>query len=348
MAAAATTAALAFGQSRPLANVSCWNGLLGVEGEFRTVFDNTEYSTVRLPKTDELTYFFSDLTLYGVFHVAPGATVQLGGKAAYNFGDDAAGAPGPRAYLRLRGTYDGKYQHWLAGHFRDSVTPLTFEMRDYDDDLAGLWSRVTLGPTDSRLFLARTSTVGNNRYETFATGGRAAYTPWRVTTVGANLGGIHQGGFDAGTWSPPEGVRKREAFVGSLDLRQDIRWGLYAAGESAISVSRGDGIEGTARDSAFWAGVGWSRGPVELYGRFYNVGWAFETPWGERWLRNDEGAVILRDFYGWTAAAYLRWPLAEFITLTLGGEGGVKYKTAAFDGVDYYYNIELIKFEAAL
>ena len=259
-----------------------WNGLLGFSGQFRTVFDNTEYSTVPLPKPDEVTYFFSDLTLYADFHLIPGVIVSLGGKASYPFGSDAPGAGGPQTYLRIRGTYDGKHQHWTFGHFRDTITPLTFYMRDYDDDLAGMRCRLVFGPSDSRLFLARMLTVGTGRYEIFAYGGRSSLTPWKVTTLGVNLGGTHQGGFDAGIGSPPTAGRKREVTIGSLDLRQDIVGGIYAAGESAISISRSDLVDGAARDNAFWAGLGWKRGPVDFVGRF--------TGWGGRSRRRGGSA----------------------------------------------------------
>jgi len=328
--------------------VSYWNGLLGVSGEFRTVFDNTEYSSVPLPKPDEATYFFSDLTLYADFHLAESLVVSVGGKAKYDFGSDVDGGPGPRAYLRLRGTFETPHHHWLFGNFRDSITPLTFIMRDYDNELAGMRYRLTLGPTDTRLFLSRASTVGTDRYEIFAYGGRASYQPWKVTTLGANLGGTHQGGFDAGHGSPPPGGRKREVAVGSLDLGQDIRWGFYVAGEAAVSISRSDTFEGQLRDNAYWAGLGWRKGPVEVGGRFYRVGWAFETPWGERFLRNDEGLMILDDFYAWEGFGAVGLNVWDVGRLTLGGTVGMKYKALKLGDQDYNFNIQLVKFEAAL
>lgn len=334
--------------ARSLEDVRWWNGILGVSGEFRTVFDNTEYSTLRLPKPDERTYFFSDLTLYADFHVAEGVLVQVGGKADYEFGDDAPGAPGPAAYLRFRGTFDTERHHWTFGHFREYVSPLTFTQRDYDDDLAGMRYRLTWGPGDSRIFLARTSTVGEERYETFAGGGRLSLRPWEVTEVGANLGGIHEGGFDTGGGSPPPGGRKREAGVGSLDFRQDILWGVFAAGEVAVSVDRSDREEKALRDNAYWFGVGWRRGPFEVAGRVFRVGWAFATPWGERFLRNEEGSIIVSDYYAWTARAAATFELFDSAFLTLGFEGGVKYKEENFDERDYGFDIELVKFDVYL
>ena len=334
--------------ARPLENVHYWNGVLGASGEFRTVFDNTEYSSVRIPKADEATYFFSDLTIYADFHVLEGLTVSLGAKGAYDFGADADGAPGPRAYLRLRGTYDGQYQHWTFGHFRDDVTPLTFTMRDYDDDLAGIRARVSVGKFDARLFLARTSTVGEGRFESFAVGGRAALAPWKITTLGANLGGLHQGGFDSGVGSPPEGGRKREVFTGSIDLRQDIVAGFYIAGEGAESMARSDTFDGSRRDSAWWAGLGWQQWGISSYGRFYDLGWAFEAPWGERWLRNDENLVVLHDYYGWRAGVAYTYKVGDLGALTGGVDAGVKHRAKDFNDQDYSYNIELVKFEVYL
>jgi len=334
--------------ARPLEGVSYWNGVLGASGEFRTVFDNTEYSTVRLPKPDERTYFFSDLTLYVDLHVAEGLLVQAGGKVRYDFGDDAPGGPGPLARLRLRGTLDTEHHHWTFGHFRDSISPLTFVQRDYDDELAGMRYRLTWGPSDSRLFLARTSTVGVERYETFAGGGRVSLRLWDVTELAANLGAIHEGGFDAGVGSAPPGGRKREAGVGSLECEQAVRWGFYAAGEAAVSVDRGDREERSLRDNALWLGAGWRRGPFEVGGRFYRVGWAFATPWGVRFLRNEGRAIIISDFYAWTARAAATVDLFEIAKLTLGFEGGVKYRKESFDERDYNFNIELIKFEVDL
>lgn len=334
--------------ARPLENVHYWNGVLGASGEFRTYFDNTEYSSVRIPKADEITSFASDLTLYADFHVLENVTVSVGAKGAYDFGADAEGAPGPRAYLRLRGTYDGQYQHWTFGHFRDEITPLTFTMRDYDDDLAGIRARVSAGKFDARLFLARTSTVGEGRFESFAIGGRAALAPWKITTVGANLGGLHSGGFDAGTGSPPEGGRKREVFIGSLDLRQDIVAGFYLAGESAMSIARSDTFDGNRRDSAWWAGLGWQKWGIATYGRFYDLGWAFESPWGERWLRNDENVAVLHDYYGWRAGVSYTYKIGDLGALTGGVDVGVKYRGHEFDDMDYSYNIELLKFEVYL
>ncbi len=341
-------AAAAAASGRPLEAVNYWNGVLGASGEFRTVFDNTEYSTVRLPKLDERTYFFSDLTLYADFHVAEGVLVQAGGQVRYDFGDDVADGPGPRAYLRLRGTLDTEHHHWTFGHFRDSTSPLTFEQRDYDDELAGMRYRLTWGPSDNRFFLARTSTVGEERYETFAGGGRLSLRPWEKTVLGANLGGIHQGGFDAERGSSPPGGRKREAGVGSLDFEQGIIWGLFASGEAALSMDRGDREEGSLRDNAFWAGGGWRRGPFEVSGRFYRVGWAFATPWGVRFLRNEEGSIILSDFYAWTARGAASFDVFETARLTLALEAGVKYKEENFAEQDYNFNIELIKFEVYL
>jgi hypothetical protein len=274
--------------------------------------------------------------------------VQAGGKASYPFGDDAEGAPGPKAYLRLRGTVDTEHHHWTFGHFRESVSPLTFTRRDYDDELAGIRYRLTAGPAESKLFLARTSTVGEERFETFVGGGRVSYKPWEVTEVGANLGGVHEGGFDSGSGSPPPDGRKLEAGVGSLDFRQDIRWGLFAAGEAALSIDRGDREEEAQRDSAFWAGLGWKRGPFELSGRFYRVGWAFATPYGERFLRNEEGTIILSDYYAWTARGVAAFGFFDAGTLTLGFEGGVKYKEESFSEQDYSFNIQLVKLEILL
>jgi hypothetical protein len=301
--------------ARPLEDVRWWNGVLGLSGEFRTVFDNTEYSAVRLPKPDERTYFFSDLTLFANFYVAEGVLVQVGGKAAYEFGDDVPGGPGPEAFLRLRGTFDSEHHHWTFGHFRD---------------------------------LARTSTVAEERYETFAGGGRLALQPWEATVLGVNLGGIHEGGFDAGQGSPPPGGRKREVGVGSLDFEQRLPAGFYAAGEAAVSVDRGDREDGSLRDNAFWLGFGWRRGPWELGARAYRVGWAFATPWGVRFLRNEEGALLLNDFYAGTARAAATFELFETAVLTLSLEGGLKYKETNLDETDYNFNVELIKFEVYL
>jgi hypothetical protein len=334
--------------ARPLEDVRWWNGVLGLSGEFRTVFDNTEYSAVRLPKPDERTYFFSDLTLFANFYVAEGVLVQVGGKAAYEFGDDVPGGPGPEAFLRLRGTFDSEHHHWTFGHFRENVSPLTFEQRDYDDDLAGMRYRLTWGIADGRLFLARTSTVAEERYETFAGGGRLALQPWEATVLGVNLGGIHEGGFDAGQGSPPPGGRKREVGVGSLDFEQRLPAGFYAAGEAAVSVDRGDREDGSLRDNAFWLGFGWRRGPWELGARAYRVGWAFATPWGVRFLRNEEGALLLNDFYAGTARAAATFELFETAVLTLSLEGGLKYKETNLDETDYNFNVELIKFEVYL
>jgi hypothetical protein len=341
-------AAAAGAHARPLEGVSYWNGVLGASGEFRTVFDNTEYSHVRLPKLDERTYFFSDLTLYADFRVAEGIMVQAGGKVRYDFGDDAGDGPGPQAYLRLRGTIDTERHHWTFGHFREYVSPLTFVQRDYDDELAGMRYRLTWGPSDSRLFLARTSTAGEERYETFAGGGRMSLRPWEKTVLGANLGGIHEGGFDAGGGSPPPGGRTRESGVGSLDFEQGIPWGFFGAGEAALSVDRGDREGKALRDNAFWLGGGWRRGPFELSGRLYRVGWAFATPWGVRFLRNEEGSIILSDFYAWTARGAASFNLFDTGTLTLALEGGVKYKEENFAEQDYNFNIELIRFEVFL
>lgn len=343
----AVAVAAAGAGARPLEGVNYWNGVLGASGEFRTVFDNTEYSAVRLPKLDERTYFFSDLALYADFRVADGVLVQAGGKVRYDFGDDAGG-PGPRAYLRLRGTLDTEHHHWTFGHFRESISPLTFEQRDYDDELAGMRYRLTWGPGDGCLFLARTSTVGEERYEAFAGGGRLSLRPWEITEVGANLGGIHEGGFDAGEGSPPPGGRKREAGVGSLDFEQKVLWGLYGSGEAALSVDRADREEKALRDNAFWLGVGWRRGPFDVGGRFYRVGWAFATPWGVRFLRNEEGSIILSDFYAWTARGAASFRVVEAATLTLAFEGGVKYKENNFAHQDYNFTVELIKFEVYL
>jgi hypothetical protein len=346
---ALAVAALAAGAgARPLENVRWWGGVLGLAGEFRTVFDNTEYSTLRLSKPDERTYFFSDLTLYADFHVAEGILVQAGGKAAYDFGADAPGAPGPAAYLRLRGTLDTDLHHWTFGHFREDVSPLTFTQRDYDDELAGMRYRLTWGRADGRLFLARTSTVGEERYETFAGGGRVAVRPWEIPEVGANLGGVHEGGFDAGEGSAPAGGRKREAGVGSLDFSQEIWKGIFAAGEAAVSIDRGDREEKALRDNAYWLGLGWRRGPFEAGGRVYRVGWAFAAPLGERFLRNEEGAMVISDYYAWTARGAATFKLFDSAYLTLAFEAGVKYKEENFAEEDYNSNLELIKFDVYL
>ena len=166
--------------------------------------------------------------------------------------------------------------------------------------------------------------------------------------MGANLGGIHEGGFDTGEGTPPPGGRKREGGVGSLDFRQDIWGGIFAAGEAAVSIDRGDREEEALRDNAYWFGVGWRRGPFEVGGRFFRVGWAFATPWGERFLRNEEGSVIIGDYYAWTARGAATFELFDSAFLTMGFEGGVKYKEESFAEQDYNFNIELIKFEVYL
>lgn len=333
---------------RGLSDVRVWGGRVGLFGDFSSVFDNTEYSSVRLPKPDERTYFFSDFVGGCDLRPRPGITVKIGGRVVYEFGDDVAGGPGPRAQARLRGDFDTTRHHWTFGHFRDEASPATFVMRDYDDDLAGVRYRLTAGAVQGRLFLTRVSTVGEERYETFAYGGRGEWRPGRLTELGVNLGGIHEGGFDAGVGSPPTNERKREVSVGSFYFRQDIWRGIYAAGEAVVSMSRSDRFDGTVRDNAYWGGFGYRRGPLHAWGRFWMAGWAFETPWGERWLRNEEGIAILDDYYAWTAGAAVAFDVGGVSRLTLGGEGGVKYLTRDLQHQDFNFNIQLIRFQVYL
>jgi hypothetical protein len=115
-----------------------------------------------------------------------------------------------------------------------------------------------------------------------------------------------------------------------------------------MSLSRLDDGERSLWDNAFWAGAGWRRGPFTLGARFWRVGWAFETPWGIRFLRNEEGAIITGDFYALTAHGAAAFNTFGVGVLTLGLDAGVKYRGVSFHGQDYNFNVELIKFEAYL
>lgn len=345
--AAVAAADVARGDVRPLKDVRFFGGVAGLTADFRTVFDNTEYSVVRLPKPDERTYFFSDLTAYLNFYPVAGLITAIGGKVTYDFGADAPGAGGPKAYARFKATWDTEHHHWTFGHFREGVTPLTFVMRDYDDDLAGLRYRFNYGVNDTRLFLARTSTVGEERPEVFGFGGRTAFVLWEKTTLAGNIAGIHEGGFDAGIGSPPPGRRNRRVELGTITAEQLLPWGFFLTGEAAVSLNHVDAA--AMRDNAYWVGAGWRRVPyAEVAARVYRVGWAFETPWGERFLRNEERRLILDDFVACGGYASLTVPIGEVARATFAFDGGVKFLTTTPDEQDFNFVIQLIKFEAWL
>jgi hypothetical protein len=343
---------------RPLEGIAYFDGLLGFSGQFRGIFDNAEYSSVRLAKPDERTYFQTDFILY--FDIRPNddILIQIGPKLLYEFGNEESSGSldyvrgsGPSASLRVRGIYDKGGHNLTFGHFRDTQTPLTMEWEEVDDELAGARWRWEHGWYYHRIFLARTSTVADGQYETFAGAARAVFAPGDdpCRHCAANLATTHQGGFDTGgiEGQPPVGERKREVIVGSFSFDQPIYWGTYAAGEAAYSIGKSD-VNDTVKDSGFWGEVGFRRAWFHGAFRMYRIGKYFQTPWGVDFLRNDEGITYVADFIALSGKASLNFGLNSFTNLLFSVEFGQKWHRANFADKDYDFSNQLITFQVNL
>ena len=340
------------GSGRPLEDITYFDGLLGFSGQFRGIFDNTEYSPVRLPKPDQRTYFQTDFILYLDIRPNDDILIQIGPKFVYEFGNeelsgslDYVRGSGPSAYLRVRGIYE-KGGHTLTfGHFRDTLTPLTMEWEEVDDELAGVRWRWERGWYGHRFFLARTSTVADGQYETFVGGGRAVFAPGDdpYRYFAANLATTHQGGFDTGGMEgqPPVGERKREVIVGSFSFDEPIYLGIYTAGEAAYSIGKSD-VNDTVKDSGLWGEVGFRRAWFQGGFRIYRIGKYFQTPWGVDFLRNDEDIIYLDDFIAMSGKVSFNFGLNDFTNLLFSTEFGQKWHRANFADKDYDFSSQLI------
>jgi hypothetical protein len=342
----------------PFEDITYFNGLLGFSGQFRGIFDNAEYSPVRLAKPDQRTYFQTDFILY--FDIRPNddILIQIGPKLLYEFGNEESSGSldyvrgsGPSAYLRVRAIYEKGGHHLSFGHFRDTQTPLTMEWEEVDDELAGVRWRWERGWYGHRFFLARTSTVADGQYETFASGGRAVFAPGDdlYRHYAANLATTHQGGFDTGgiEGQPPVGERKREVIVGSFSFDQPIYWGIYTAGEAAYSIGKSD-VNDTVKDVGLWGEAGFRRAWFHGGFRIYRIGKHFQTPWGVDFLRNDEGIAYLADFVAVSGKASFHFELNDFTDLLFSTEFGQKWHRADFADKDYDFSNQLITFQVYL
>jgi hypothetical protein len=358
-----TTASYATGpepdaDGRPLDSITYFDGLLGFSGCFRGIFDNAEYSSVRLAKPDQRTYFQTNFAFFFDINPSDDIIIQIGPKLVYEFGNenpsgslDYISGSGPSAYLRARGIYENGGHHLTFGHFRDTQTPLTIEWEEVDDELAGVRWRWERGWYSHRVFLARTSTVAEGQYETFAGSGRVALTPGDdpYRHYAANLATTHQGGFDTGglDTQPPVGERKREVIVGSFSFDQPIYGGTYAAGEAAYSVGKSD-VNDTVKDSGLWGEFGFRRAWFCGGFRIYRIGKHFQTPWGVDFLRNDEGIAYLADFVAISGKISFQFRLNNFTGLLFSAEFGQKWHRANFTVKDYDFSNQLITFQVDL
>ncbi|MCP4231058.1 MAG: hypothetical protein GY771_13045 [bacterium] len=346
-------------ENHPLHELEFGDGMFGFSGRFRTIFDNSDYSSVRLPKPDERTFFQSDMVIFFDIRPSEKISIRIGPKLIYEFGnEDGTGSAlgeiygsGPVARLRLRADYISGGHHLSFGHIRDTQTPLTFELESVDDDLAAFRWRYTADNLNSRIFVSRLSVVGDEQYETFLGAVRFGLTPFKDTGAryGVNLSSIHQGGFDTGGIGgyPPVGERKREVLVVGGDVRQPIIWGTYIAGEGAYSISRSD-VNVTLKDNAFWGELGWRNAWLDVGSRFYRVGRYFETPYGVDLLRNDEGIVIVSDFYAASMKAEAVIAFSDYARLYISFEQGWKWRFDDFSETDFEYNIEKVQFDLDL
>jgi hypothetical protein len=345
--------------NRPLRALDFADGLFGFSGRFRTIFDNSDYSSVRLPKPDERTFFQSDMVVFFDIRPSDKISVRIGPKFIYEFGnEDGTGSAlgeiygdGPVARLRLRADYVNGGHHLSFGHIRDTQTPLTFELESVDDDLAAFRWRYDSDYINSRIFVSRLSVVGENQYETFLGAAQFGLTPWPGYTAryNVNLSSIHQGGFDTGGIGgyPPVGERKREVLIVGGDVYQPIAWGAYLAAEGAYSVSRSD-VNATLKDNAFWGELGWRNSWLDIGSRFYRVGRYFETPYGVDLLRNEEGIIVVSDFYAAAFKAEAVIAFTDYARLYINFEQGLKWRFDDFSEIDFEYNIEKIQFDLDL
>jgi hypothetical protein len=343
---------------RPLDGIQYFDGILGFSARFRGIFDNAEYSSVRLAKPDERTYFQTDFTFFFDIRPNDNILIQIGPKLLYEFGNEESSGSldyvrgsGPSAYLRVRGIYTEGGHQFTFGHFRDTQTPLTFEWEEVDDELAGIrwsWKRGWYG---HRFFLARTSTVADGQYETFAGGARVVFSPGDdpYRYYAANLATTHQGGFDTGGLEaqPPVGERKREVITGSFSFDQPVYGGSYTAGEAAYSIGKSD-INDTVKDVGFWGEAGFRRAWFRGGFRVYRIGKHFQTPWGVDFLRNDEGIAYLDDFTAVSGKVSFRFDLNNFTNLLFSAEFGRKWHHADFTNKDYDFSNQLIAFQVNL
>lgn len=344
---------------RPLKDIEFADGLFGFSGRFRTIFDNTDYSSVRLAKPDECTFFQSDLIVFFDIRPSDNLNVRIGPKVIYEFGnEDGSGSTlrdtlgeGPVARFRIRADYDNGNHNLSFGHIRDTQTPLTFEMESVDDDLAAIRWRYEGEKLNSRIFLSRLSLAAASQYETFLGAVRLGFNPWGGTAgcYNLNLATIHQGGFDTGDSGayPPVGERKKEVLIVGGEIRQPLFVGLYVNGEGAYSVSRSD-VNITVKDGAFWGETGWANNWLDVSGRFYRVGRYFSTPFGVDLLRNDENIGALSDFYAASCNASAYVAFSDYARLYITFEQGWKWLYDDFEEMDFDYNIEKVRFDLDL
>jgi hypothetical protein len=345
--------------NRPLRALDFADGLFGFSGRFRAIFDNCDYSSVRLPKPDERTFFQSDMVVFFDIRPSDKISIRIGPKLIYEFGNETGTGStlgeiygsGPVARLRLRADYVNGGHHLSFGHIRDTQTPLTFELESVDDDLAAFRWRYDADYINSRIFVARLSVVNEAQYETFLGVARFGLSPFKDSAAhyNVNLSSIHQGGFDTGGIGgyPPVGERKREVLVAGGDIYQPIAWGTYIAGEGAYSISRSD-VNATLKDNAFWGELGWRKSWLDIGSRFYRVGRYFETPYGVDLLRNEEGIIVASDFYAAAFKAEAVIALTNFARLYIAFEQGWKWRFDDFTEIDFEYNIEKIQFDLDL